>query len=84
MDAAHFEQHFSWLKTYAHELREAAQTLEEEGDIYKARAVRVLREKGPHEARTALEAVGRTIDAIKGKVRELDDAYRTIIRELSA
>ena len=65
MDAAHFEQHFSWLKTNTHELREAAETLEEEGDIFKARAVRVLREKGPHEARAMLEAVGRTIDAIR-------------------
>ena len=82
MDAVHFEQQFSWLKTYAHELREAAETLEEEGDLYKARAARVLREKGPHEALAVLEAVGRTIDAIKGKVRELDDAYHTLARGL--
>jgi hypothetical protein len=25
-----------------------------------------------------------TVDAVKGKVKELDDAYRTLIRELSA
>jgi hypothetical protein len=84
MDAAHFEQHFSWMKTYAHELREAAETLEEEGDLFKARAARALREKGPAEARAVLEAVGRTIDAINGKVKELDDAYRSLIRGLSA
>ena len=83
IDAAHFEQHFSWLKTYAHELREAAQTLEEEGDIFQKRAVRVLQDRGPHEARAVLEAVGRTIEAIKVKVKELDDAYRTLVRELT-
>ena len=82
MDAVRFEQQFSWLKTHAHELREAAETLEEEGDLFKARAARALREKGPHEALAVLEAVGRTIDAIKGKVRELDDTYRALAHDL--
>lgn len=82
MDAAHLEAHLSWVKTYAHELREAAEILEEEGGLFAARAARALREKGPHEALTVLEAVGRTIDAIKNKVHELDDAYRTLAHEL--
>ena len=82
MDAAHFEQRFSWVKTYAHELREAAETLEQEGDLFQARAARALREKGPPEARAILEAVGKTIDAIKGKVKELDEAYQVIARDL--
>jgi hypothetical protein len=83
MDAASFEYQFSWLKTYAHELREAAETLEQEGDLFKNRASRALREKGPHEALAAIYAVGRTIEAIKGKVKELDDAYRVLSHDLA-
>ena len=82
MDASRFVQQFSWVKTYAHELREAAETLEQEGDLFKSRAARALQEKGPQEALAVLQAVGRTIDAIKGKVMELDDAYRILTQEL--
>jgi hypothetical protein len=83
MNAASFEHQFSWLKTYAHELREASETLEQEGDLFKNRASRALREKRPHEALAVIDAVGRTIEAIKGKVKELDDAYRVLSHDLA-
>jgi hypothetical protein len=82
MEAGRFEQQFSWVTTYAHELGEAAETLEQEGGLYMSRAANALREKGPREALATLAAVGRTIDAIKGRVRELDDAFRAIADEL--
>ena len=82
MDAGRFVQQFSWVTTYAHELREAAETLEQEGDLFKSRAARALQEKGPHEALAVLQAVDRTIDAIKAKVKELDDAFRILTQEL--
>ena len=70
-----FEQRFSWVKTYAHELREAAETLEQEGNLFQKHAARrPLMEKGPQQALAVLEAVGRPIEAIKGKVKELDEA----------
>jgi hypothetical protein len=83
MDAVSFDHQFSWLKTYAHELREAAETLEQEGDLFKNRASRALREKGPQEALSAIYAVGRTIEAIKGKVKQLDDAYLVLSHDLA-
>jgi hypothetical protein len=82
MDAGRFEQQFVWVTAYAHELREAAGTLEQEGGLYMSRAAKALREKGPREALAALAAVDRTIDAIKGRVKELDDAFRAIADEL--
>jgi len=82
MDAGSFEQPFAWITTYAHEVREAAETLEQGGNLFRSGAARALQEKGPHEALAVLQAVGRTTDAIKGKVKELDDAFRILAHEL--
>ena len=82
MDASRFEQQFSWLKTYVHELKEIAEMVEQESDFFKGRALQALRAKGPAEARAALEGVRKTIDGMKRKVGELDDAYHSVIRTL--
>jgi hypothetical protein len=82
MDVTKFEQQFSWLKTYAHEVREIAETLEEESDFFMRRAVQAMKAKGPPEARSVLEAVRRTVEGLKGKVEDLERAYRSVAQLL--